>query len=80
MRPLYSGLRKTINTGTFLGTKIPIPPHDEQNQIVRFLDWKVSSVNRLINIKRKERKMIEAMKHSMVSGAVTYIALAVASA
>lgn len=72
MRPLYSGLRKTINTGTFLGTKIPIPPHDEQNQIVRFLDWKVSSVNRLINIKRKERKMIEAMKHSMVSGAVTY--------
>ena len=72
MRPLYSGLRKTINTGTFLGTKIPIPPHDEQHQIVRFLDWKVSSVNRLINIKRKERKMIEAMKHSMVSGAVTY--------
>lgn len=72
MRPLYSGLRKTINTGIFLGTKIPIPPHDEQNQIVRFLDWKVSSVNRLINIKRKERKMIEAMKHSMVSGAVTY--------
>ena len=72
MRPLYSGLRKTINTGTFLGTKIPIPPRDEQDQIVRFLDWKVSSVNRLINIKRKERKMIEAMKHSMVSGAVTY--------
>lgn len=71
MRPLYSGLRKTINTGTFLGTKIPIPPRDEQDQIVRFLDWKVSSVNRLINLKWKEIKMIETMKHSMVSGAVT---------
>ena len=71
MRPLYSGLRKTINIGTFLGTKIPIPPRDEQDQIVRFLDWKVSSVNRLINIKRKEIKTIGAMKHSMVSNAVT---------
>lgn len=50
---------------------LPVPPRDEQDQIVHFLDWKVSSVNRLINIKRKERKMIEAMKHSMVSGAVT---------
>lgn len=48
-----------------------IPPRDEQNQIVRFLDWKVSSVNRLINIKRKEIKILEAMKHSMVSSAVT---------
>ena len=35
-----------------------IPPRDEQNQIVRFLDWKVSSVNRLINIKRKEIKIL----------------------
>ena len=36
MRPLYSGLRKTINTGTFLGTKLPVPPREEQDQIVRF--------------------------------------------
>lgn len=50
---------------------LPIPPRDEQDQIVRFLDWKVSSVNRLINLKWKEIKMIETMKHSMVSGAVT---------
>lgn len=50
---------------------LPVPPRDEQDQIVRFLDWKVSSVNRLINLKRKEIKMIETMKHSMVSGAVT---------
>ena len=38
LRPLYSGLRKTININTFLGTKIPVPPRDEQDQIVRFLD------------------------------------------
>ena len=33
---------------------LPVPPRDEQDQIVRFLDWKVSSINKLINIKHKE--------------------------
>ena len=54
MRPLYSGLRKTINVGTFLSTKMPLPPRSEQDQIVRFLDWKVSEINKLIAIKQKQ--------------------------
>ena len=72
MKPLYSGLRKTINVNTFLGTKFPIPPQGEQDQIVRFLDWKVSKANSLINIKKKEIKSIESLKHSAVSDAVTH--------
>jgi len=48
-----------------------LPPRDEQDQIVRFLDWKVSMVNRLINTKRHEIKAIDAMKLSVVSSAVT---------
>lgn len=48
-----------------------LPPRTEQDKIVRFLDWKVSSINRLINIKRKEIKDIEMMKHSIVSQLVT---------
>lgn len=54
LRPLYTGLRKTININTFQSTKVPVPPREEQDQIVRFLDWKVSSINKLINIKHKE--------------------------
>ena len=72
MKPLYSGLRKTINVNTFLGTKFPMPPRGEQDQIVRFLDWKVSKANSLINIKKKEIKSIESLKHSAVSDAVTH--------
>ena len=72
MKPLYSGLRKTINVNTFLGTKFPMPPRGEQDQIVRFLDWKVSKANALINIKKKEIKSIESLKHSVVSDAVTH--------
>lgn len=54
LRPLYTGLRKTINVSTFLSQAMPVPPRAEQDQIVRFLDWKVSEINKLIGIRRKE--------------------------
>lgn len=71
LRPLYTGLRKTININTFQSTKVPVPPREEQDQIVSFLDWKVSNINKLINIKKKEIKAIDALKRSMVSHAIT---------
>lgn len=71
LRPLYTGLRKTISINTFQSTKVPVPPREEQDQIVRFLDWKISSINKLINIKKKEIKAIDALKRSMVSHAIT---------
>lgn len=71
LRPLYTGLRKTININTFQSTKVPVPPREEQDQIVRFLDWKISSINKLINIKKKEIKAIDALKRSTVSHAIT---------
>ena len=33
---------------------LPVPPREEQDQIVRYLDWQVSKINRLIAAKRKE--------------------------
>lgn len=60
LRPLYKGLRKTINIDTFLGTRMPVPPSAEQDQIVRYLDWQVSKINRLIAAKRKEIELLEA--------------------
>lgn len=41
---------------------LPVPPRDEQDQIVRFLDWKVSSINKLIGVKQKQ---IAALKEFM---------------
>lgn len=41
---------------------LPVPPRDEQDQIVRFLGWKVSSINRLIGVKQKQ---IAALKEFM---------------
>ena len=43
---------------------LPVPPRDEQNQIVRYLDWQVSKINRLIAAKRKQ---VELMKDNLKS-------------
>ena len=38
----------------FMDFSFPIPPQIEQDQIVRYLDWKLSQVNKLINAKRQQ--------------------------
>ena len=38
---------------------LPVPPHAEQDQIVRYLDWQVSKINRLIAAKRKEIELVK---------------------
>lgn len=43
---------------------LPVPPRDEQDQIVLYLDWQVSKINRLIAAKRKQ---IELMKDNLKS-------------
>lgn len=68
LRPLYTGLRKTININTFQSTKVPVPPREEQDQIVRFLDWKVSNINKLINIKKNMIALLENRKKSIING------------
>lgn len=72
MRPLYSGLRKTINVSVFQGTKMPIPPKEEQDAIVSFLDWQISKVNRLIDLKKKEISRLTELKKTVVNEAVTH--------
>lgn len=50
---------------------LPIPPRTEQDQIVRFLDWKVSEINRLIASKRKQISMIQEYRITLINNAVT---------
>ena len=38
--------------------RFPVPPRDEQDQIVRYLDWHVSKINRLIAAKRKRIELL----------------------
>ena len=43
-----------------------VPPREEQDQIVRFLDWKVSSINKLIRIRKRQIEELEAIKRSSI--------------
>ncbi|MGZ1157379.1 hypothetical protein ACXO20_09205, partial [Lactobacillus delbrueckii subsp. bulgaricus] len=38
---------------------------------MRFLDWKVSEINKLIGIRRKEIQELEALKSAVISDTVT---------
>lgn len=51
---------------------LPVPPRPEQNQIVRFLNWKVSSINRLINIKREEINVLKEQRQRKLSHIITH--------
>lgn len=47
------GVRQSIGFKDIRHMYLPVPPRTEQEQIVRFLDWKVSEINKLIGIKLK---------------------------
>lgn len=49
---------------------VPVPPREEQDQIVRFLDWKVSSINKLISNYRHQIVLLEEMKQRKIDEAV----------
>ena len=43
----------------FKGLEVALPPREEQDQIVCYLDWQMSKINRLIATKRKEIERIQ---------------------
>lgn len=51
---------------------IPIPPKYEQDQIVRYLDWKVSHINRLIHGYQRQIKLLEEYKKAQITHLVTH--------
>lgn len=51
---------------------LPIPPRAEQDQIVRFLDWKVSEINKLIGIKKKCILNIKGYEKKLINDKVLH--------
>ena len=71
MKPLYTGLRKVIGVPKFLSTKLPVPPREEQDQIVKCLDWQTSKINTLIKAKEKQIELLKEQKQAIINTAVT---------
>lgn len=66
-----TGIRLTLAYNELRNIPLPIPPRAEQDQIVRFLDWKVSEINKLIQMKNAEIQQLEELKLSKVNHFVT---------
>ena len=50
---------------------IPDPPREEQDQIVRYLDWQVSKINKLIHGYQRQIKLLEERRQTVIDRAVT---------
>lgn len=44
---------------------VPVPPREEQEQIVRFLDWKVSAIDKLIATKKHQLSSLTALNSTI---------------
>jgi len=71
LKPYYSGLRKTIRTDKFLQIYIPLPPLDEQEKIVSYLEDKTSKIDAYVADKEKEIELLQELKQKTIADAVT---------
>lgn len=71
MRSLYKGLRNTIPKDTFGAFKTPLPPIEEQREIVAHIDEASRKIEDAIAIKEKQIAALKEYKTSLISAAVT---------
>lgn len=71
LRPLYSGLRKVIKVDRFTALRIPVPPQDEQRQIVAYLNYKSNKINERICRRERELQALSELKQAEIASVVT---------
>lgn len=71
LRPLYSGLRKVVKTERFAGLRIPVPPEEEQRQIVAYLDYKSNKIDERICQRERELQTLSELKQAEIAAVVT---------
>lgn len=64
-------VRMRISMDYLNNVLLPLPPKEEQDQIVNYLDWQLSKINALIQAKRKQIRLIEEHLHYAIHNAVT---------
>ena len=65
-------IQRNIYWPTLKRTQVIVPPRDEQDKIVRFLDWKVSNINQFISTKRKQIKVLQEQEKRIISDSVLH--------
>ena len=66
------GVRQSIGYKDIRHLQVPVPPREEKDQIVRYLDWQVSKINRLIAAKKQEIALFEESKINHIANVVLH--------
>lgn len=66
-----SGIRLTLSFKELKRQLLPVPPEEEQDAIVFYLDIKCSSIEILLANKKKEITLLQEMKQRVIADAVT---------
>lgn len=59
-------IQRNIYWAALKRVRVIVPPRDEQSQIVQFLDWKVSEINKLISVRKRQIAQLEELKRSQI--------------
>lgn len=68
---LGGGLRQGCSYKDLRKLLVYIPTTGEQEQIVRYLDWKVSLINKFVKEKKREVALLKELKNAEINHAVT---------
>lgn len=71
LKPLYTGLRKTVPLNAFMSMQIFLPPKAEQDAIVRYLDTATSEIDKAIAMQQKMIDLLNERKQIIIQNAVT---------
>lgn len=68
---LGSGVRSTLNSDDLLDIELIVPPQDEQNKIVNFIDQKSTQIEKFIQNKTRFIDLLKEQKEALINEAVT---------
>lgn len=66
-----TGIRLTLGYNELKRMSILVPPKSEQEKIAAFLDYKISRIDKAIELEEKKKEEIKNLKQSIISDAVT---------
>lgn len=69
---VLTSVRMRISMNYLGNVLLPIPPRAEQDQIVRYLDWKVSEINHLISVKKKQVSAYRELRKAIIDQGILH--------
>lgn len=71
LKPFYTGLRKVVKSQNFANIHIPVPPLEEQIEIVDYLDDKCGKIDAIIEKINAKIERLKELKRSLINETVT---------